>query len=54
MSADMTEHRRVDTRQLPGALQPAQVTPYCPRCNVAWPCPTVAAQTTNHDERSNP
>lgn len=44
MSADMSEHRAVSTRQMPGALRPAQVTPYCPRCNVPWPCPTGAAR----------
>lgn len=38
------EHVRVVTRHLPGALAPAQVTPYCGRCNVAWPCPQVAHQ----------
>lgn len=38
------EHVRVATRQLPGALAPAQVTPYCSRCGVAWPCPQATLE----------
>lgn len=38
------EHVRVATRLYAGALAPAQVTPYCSRCNVAWPCPPAAAE----------
>lgn len=38
------EHTRVTTRLYRGALAPAQVTPYCSRCNVAWPCPQAAAE----------
>lgn len=40
------EHERVVTRYFSGALAPAQVTPYCSRCNVAWPCPPAAAELT--------
>jgi hypothetical protein len=55
--ADMDTHRPVTTRHMTGALRPAQVTPYCPRCNVPWPCPTGASspapgvndQEENHD-----
>jgi hypothetical protein len=39
-----SEHVRVSVRHMAGALQPAQVTPYCARCNVAWPCPQAAQQ----------
>jgi hypothetical protein len=38
------EHVRITVRQMAGALQTAQVTPYCGRCNVAWPCPQAALQ----------
>jgi hypothetical protein len=38
------EHVRAAVRHYPGALAPAHVTPYCTRCNVAWPCPPAAAE----------
>jgi len=38
------EHVRVATLQLPGALGPAAVTPFCDRCRVPWPCPPAAAE----------
>jgi hypothetical protein len=38
------EHVRATVRYFPGALAPAQVTPYCTRCNVAWPCPPAAME----------
>lgn len=25
------------------AQRPAEVTPYCEQCRVAWPCPSAAA-----------
>ena len=36
------EHVKVSIRHMAGAMLPAQVTPYCRRCNIAWPCPPVA------------
>jgi hypothetical protein len=36
------KQERITTRTPAGALVPVQVTPYCPHCNVAWPCPPAA------------
>lgn len=42
VTVDYHGHEEITTKQFSGALRPAQVSPYCALCNVAWPCPSAA------------